>query len=726
MKKFIFIFVCFFLLFSNGYSLTSEDVSFDKLQEKIESLGISDLNVDLNLKVPVPANPGGEAVELWATAITHDEPCPTIFISTPYRREIMMMLYLGLVTKGYNLVGVDIRGTGSANGQWVSFGPSEHYDNAWIIDNFIPSMPSCDGRVGMIGPSYMAISQLLAAGQIETDENGAPVHLKALFPMVSKSDAYKDIVMHGGSVNAEFIPLWLGLVDILSALPPLLYLGEDGISLDDIQEASQIWEDHLGQLDIPIHWIMDIANAEKTDFYETKSAMIYWPQDHPQGWNFPAFPEFNNDLYNSPLGKKQISEKLPVFMTGGWFDIFTRGTINNYMHGLKNHSISDKALVMGPWYHLGGSLGLGVNSIMDMSLPARWFDWKIKGINDPFMEEFSVLSYVLGKEKWKALKNWPPSEEITENETFYLSKRKASLIFGDWFSTSNYSRNYKMKESLNWTDTTWLLSNPLIEHSPLDLKGLISRSSSRWLMGLPALVSQASKLVLNLDIDSLMPWEDERIDEDGVLTFTTEPLDEDIEVAGPFKLTFYAKTDFKRPLSSLAVSAVLKDIKNLLGYDANLLVDSMDRKDVQWIAEINDVQPNGRARNITSGWLTASHRPYDPNNVYEITPGYDPAEPFYDYADKNPNMIEENKIYKYSMEIWPTHAVFKKGHRIRLSISNSDFPHLLPILHPSESHIVIDSNRSAKLEFTKVKNEKEGELWKWVDDGSKYLTEHSN
>jgi predicted acyl esterase len=245
-------------------------------------------------------------------------------------------------------------------------------------------------------------------------------------------------------------------------------------------------------------------------------------------------------------------------------------------------------------------------------------------------------------------------------------------------------------------------------------------------MGLPALVSQASKLVLNLDIDSLMPWEDERIDEDGVLTFTTEPLDEDIEVAGPFKLTFYAKTDFKRPLSSLAVSAVLKDIKNLLGYDANLLVDSMDRKDVQWIAEINDVQPNGRARNITSGWLTASHRPYDPNNVYEITPGYDPAEPFYDYADKNPNMIEENKVYKYSMEIWPTHAVFKKGHRIRLSISNSDFPHLLPILHPSESHIVIDSNRSAKLEFTKVKNEKEGELWKWVDDGSKYLTEHSN
>jgi hypothetical protein len=141
MKKFIFIFLCFFLLFSNSYSQTSEDVSFEKLQEKIESLGISDLNVDLNLKVSVPANIGGEAVELWATAITHDEPCPTILISTPYRREIMMMLYLGLVTKGYNLIGVDIRGTGSANGEWESFGPSEHYDNAWIIDNFIPSMP---------------------------------------------------------------------------------------------------------------------------------------------------------------------------------------------------------------------------------------------------------------------------------------------------------------------------------------------------------------------------------------------------------------------------------------------------------------------------------------------------------------------------------------------------------------------------------------------------------
>jgi len=34
-------------------------------------------------------------------------------VATPYRREIMMMLYVPLVASRYNLMAIDIRGTGS-------------------------------------------------------------------------------------------------------------------------------------------------------------------------------------------------------------------------------------------------------------------------------------------------------------------------------------------------------------------------------------------------------------------------------------------------------------------------------------------------------------------------------------------------------------------------------------------------------------------------------------
>jgi hypothetical protein len=38
-----------------------------------------------------------------------------------------------------------------------------------------------------------------------------------------------------------------------------------------------------------------------------------------------------------------------------------------------------------------------LNSVLTSQLAARWFDWKIKGINDPVMEDYPVLLYVMGR-----------------------------------------------------------------------------------------------------------------------------------------------------------------------------------------------------------------------------------------------------------------------------------------------------------------------------------------
>ena len=220
---------------------------------------------------------------------------------------------------------------------------------------------------------------------------------------------------------------------------------------------------------------------------------------------------------------------------------------------------------------------------------------------------------------------------------------------------------------------------------------------------------------------------DERRDETGVLTFTTEPLQQDLEIAGPLLLSFWARTSFDRPLKQEAVQKTIERIKKIFNVDTNLLLDLMDREDVQWVIEVNDVFPDGRAKNITSGWLSAWHRPYDPDELPEAVehrtdPAYTPFDPFYDGPDKNPGPINDGELYQYAIELWPMDCVFRAGHRVRVSISASDFPHLLPVLRPSTSTLVIDRAHPAQLDFTAVIDSNEGTEWKWIEDVNRYLT----
>ncbi|TFH39158.1 MAG: CocE/NonD family hydrolase, partial [Chrysiogenales bacterium] len=575
------------------------------IRQELNKAGAGGAKIDLNVRVTVPSleNPHADAdTDLWATVVRPDgsEKLPTILVATPYRRELMMLLYVPLVGSRYNLMAIDIRGTGSSAGEWTSFDLVEQYDIKYTVDSFIPKSVWSDGTVGMIGPSYMAIIQMLTAGLVDVDpDTGEPVHLKALFPLVPMADAYRDIVMHGGNCDLLFIPLWLGIVDILAILPPMLNLGSDGAPTgEDFEQAKAIWQDHVNQIPDTIGWVMNADNLNDGQFFDKKSSMIYWPDKPAAGWGFPE-------------GDKIISSKLPVFCVGGWFDIFTRGTTNIYQYGLGRHSVTDKAMIIGPWYHLGGSLGMGLDSIMSCKVPARWFDWKIKNKQDPFMEEFPVLLYVMGEDKWRAEKSWPLPEGRVDLKTLYLTKQSPTKIDGDWYTDEPSWRLIKYYSDNNYgLSETPVFSgdNPVLKHNPLDLHGLVSRATTRWTMGMPAIGSDISKFFLNENIDAAMPWEDERLDEKACLTFTTEPLAGDVEITGPIALTFWARTKFADPLTRAAIDGIFDLVKGTLKIDDNLLLDGMNRKDVQWVAELNDVFPDGRARNITSGWLSAWHR----------------------------------------------------------------------------------------------------------------------
>jgi putative CocE/NonD family hydrolase len=104
-----------------------------------------------------------------------------------------------------------------------------------------------------------------------------------------------------------------------------------------------------------------------------------------------------------------------------------------------------------------------------------------------------------------------------------------------------------------------------------------------------------------------------------VLVYTSEVLDEAVEVVGPVEVTLYA--------ASTAV-------------------------DTDFTAKLVDVYPDGRAINIGEGIIRARFRE----------------------SQQQPALIEPGQVYEYKIMVGSTANLFKAGHRLRVEISSSNFP----------------------------------------------------
>src|SRR6478752_5306395 len=144
----------------------------------------------------------------------------------------------GLAEKGYAVMVFDDRGTGSSGGKWDSWGQRTQQDYKEVLD-WIQAQQWSNASVATTGESYMGITSLLMA---EADAarvaEGKPRAVKAIWADIPMADAYRDVTFQGGSLNASFIPLWLGLVSGLSALPPA------SVSANP-EEAAALYLEHL-------------------------------------------------------------------------------------------------------------------------------------------------------------------------------------------------------------------------------------------------------------------------------------------------------------------------------------------------------------------------------------------------------------------------------------------------------------------------------------------------
>jgi hypothetical protein len=127
-----------------------------------------------------------------------------------------------------------------------------------------------------------------------------------------------------------------------------------------------------------------------------------------------------------------------------------------------------------------------------------------------------------------------------------------------------------------------------------------------------------------------------------VLTFTTAPLEKDMEICGPIKLVLYASSSAR---------------------DTDFFIKLSDQFPQTPEDRGKGLNPFGEL--ITRGWLRASHRALDLQHCTEMVP-------YHSHCDPQP--LTPNEIYKFEISLEPMAYLIKQRHRLRLEIVNGDSP----------------------------------------------------
>jgi predicted acyl esterase len=112
--------------------------------------------------------------------------------------------------QGYAVINLDTRGGGHSEGRGDLLSDQEADDISEVIA-WAADQPWSTGRVGMLGVSYLALSQYKVAAL-------NPPALKAICPWEGFTDAYRDFFTPGGVVENGFARVWLFLTKRVARL----------------------------------------------------------------------------------------------------------------------------------------------------------------------------------------------------------------------------------------------------------------------------------------------------------------------------------------------------------------------------------------------------------------------------------------------------------------------------------------------------------------------------
>jgi len=319
---------------------------------------------------------------------------------------------------------------------------------------------------------------------------------------------------------------------------------------------------------------------------------------------------------------------VPTLYLGGWYDSYARNTCESYM-ALSKLKKTPQYLMMGPWTHAkyeithAGDLDFGTEAMINyQDLKLAWFDYNLKGLHSEVSDWAPVQIFTMGTGDGTRVLPGAVGE-ISEypgliNHGGYWRKESDWPIpdtrFTPYYLHGDGSLATEPPENTDMLPSRYTFNpkNPVPTiGGGISAADNIMKPGGFDQRGRPGMMGCNDTLPLNSRSD--------------ILTFQTPPLEAAVEITGPIEMHLWA--------SSSAV-------------DTDFTAKLID------VYPPSEEDPEGLAINITDSIIRARYRN-----------GYEKSE-----------LMEPGKPYAFIFQLYPTSNIFKKGHRIRLDISSSNWP----------------------------------------------------
>ena len=567
-----------------GQPVLADDDEVEKLQKQLEKIA----TIDQKMMVPMR-----DGISL-ATDVYRPQDAegtlPTIFMRTPYNfnklGERRLKSLIEAMENGYAYVIQNERGKFFSEGEWeiLGFPRTDGYDALeWIADQ-----EWSNGKVGTIGCSSSAEWQLSLAAMDH------PAHA-AMVPMASGAGIgrvgpfFEQGNWYRGGVYQMLFGSWL--YGVQNTQRPRL---PEGLSREDVVRLSRYfdlapdmpeidWVEHFEHL--PLVTMMEEVEGPKGTYAE-----FVQRQPNDSAW-------YEGGLYhdNEPWG-------VPALWMNSWYDISTGPNLalaNHIKATADDPQVRDNQyIIVAPTPHcrfqtddeetIVGERNMGDVRFDYEGLTLRWFDYWLKGDDNGVPAETpKVQYYTMGSNRWQTAETWPPSN--AETMTWYLdSDGGANSLFGDGRLDTS-PPHHEGSDQFPYDPTVPVPS----------LGGGVCCTGNAVTAG-------------SFD----QRGNEARHD---VLVYSSEPLEEPIEITGTIEITLY------------------------IGSDA---------RDTDFTVKLIDVYPDGTAYNIDETIHRARFRE-----------GYDKQV-----------FMEPDQVYELEISPMSTSALIDTGHRIRIEVSSSNFP----------------------------------------------------
>lgn len=378
------------------------------------------------------------------------------------------------------------------------------------------------------------------------------------------------------------------------------------------------------------------AALEREDLLEWFKAMPWKPGHSPlrrvpdyeaylfEQWTHGTFDDYWRKLGIWAQGYYAQLADVPQVHLSSWYDAYIETATENYM-ALRKLKHGPVRLVMGPWTHgdraftYSGDVDFGPAATIDGNLAPnwaefrlRWFDHWLKGVRNGVDAEPPVRLFLMGGGSGR------------RNVEGRMQHGGRWIAAGDWPVPAARVTPYYLHAGGRLAPDQPAGDGPALSYD-FDPANPVPTIGGTITSGEPIMVGGAFDQREDARFFGVQHPGLPLAARHDVLVFQTEPLDEDVAVIGPVT-------------ARLHVSSSCPDTDFTLK-----LVD---------VHPPNEDYPDGFAMNLTDGVLRCRYR---------------------DSWEK-PALMEPGQVYAITIRAFATCNLFKRGHRIRLDVSSSNFP----------------------------------------------------